>query len=186
MSIIFAALQKTLYTWATTNVPNTVPVIWLYPNAPRPNNNGVPVDYVSLLMSSFVQIGRDWNASPSDNTGLTNFVGDREFTLQVQAYGNTPMQILENLRTSLQKQSVLSSLQAQGVVYVNWFPILDITDLVDSRYEQRCTMDLLFRLAQQYSDNLGVISTVEIEEIYKDPAGTVVSDVIVTIPPPTP
>jgi hypothetical protein len=94
----------------------------------------------------------------------------------VQAYGDTPMQVLENLRTSLQKTSVLSALNAAGIVYVNWNPILDITDLVDSRYEQRCTMDLLFRLAQKYTDNLGFIANVELQEIYVNQTGAVVSD----------
>jgi hypothetical protein len=179
MSIAFNTLQNALFTWATANTPANTPVLWLYPNAPRPTTQ-----YVTLLISSFVQIGRDWNNSPTTTSGIGNFVGDREFTLQVQAYGDTPMQVLENLRTSLQKTSVLSALNAAGIVYVNWNPILDITDLVDSRYEQRCTMDLLFRLAQKYTDNLGFIANVELQEIYVNQTGAVVSDVTTTITSP--
>ena len=184
MTIDFAALRTTLYNWATQNVPAGMPVVYYYPNAPRPTNNGTPVDYVSLYLSTFVQIGRDYNQDPLDDSGIALFVGDREFTLQVQAYGTLSMQVLENLRTSLQKQSVLSSLRVGGVVYFNWAPILDITDLVDSRYESRASMDLFFRIAQNYTDNLGVIDTVVVEEIYQDQTGTVVSDNIITIPQP--
>lgn len=179
MPISFSTVRTQLYNWAVANLPSNMPVIYWYNNAPRPT-----VDYVTLYISSVVQIGRDYISPPtSDMSGISNQVGDREFTLQVQAYGGDPLTILESLRTSLQKQSVLSSLQAVGLVYVNWFPITDITDLIDSRYEQRATMDLLFRVADIYTDTVGNINTVELTENFYDPADQLLVSEIVTIPP---
>ncbi len=179
MTISFATVRTNLYNWAIANVPSGMPVIYYYPNAPRPT-----VDYVTLYISSVVQIGRDYIQEPTSSTsGITQQVGDREFTLQVQAYGNDPLTVLENLRTSLQKGSVLASLNAVGLVYVNWFPISDITDLIDSRFEQRGTMDLLFRLANVYTDTVGNINTVVVTEQFYEPTGELLISEVITIPP---
>ncbi len=178
MTIDFMTVRTNLYNWAIANIPSAMPVIYLYPNSPRPT-----VDYVSLYISTITQIGWDWTQDPLNDSGITNMVGDREFTLQAQAYGGDPMTVLQNLRTSLQKQSVLDSLRVNGIVLVNWFAINDITDLVDSRYEQRASMDILFRIADVYIDNLGVIDNVVLQEIYKNPSGTTVYNETFTIPP---
>jgi len=178
MTINFMTVRTSLYDWAVANVQSAMPVVYLFPNAPRPT-----VDYVSLYISSVTQIGWDYVQEPLDNTGISEQVGDREFTLQVQVYGGDPITTIQNLRTSLQKQTVLDSLRANGIVFANWFPINDVTELIDSRYEQRASMDILFRIADVYTDNLGMIETVELEEIYKDPSGNIVYDETFLIPP---
>lgn len=179
MTIDFNQVRTYLYEWAIANIPSGMPVVFLYPNAPRPT-----VDYVSLYISTINQIGWDWTQDPLDDSGVTEMVGDREFTLQCVGYGGDPMTVIQNLRTSLQKQSVLDSLRVNGIVFVSWFAINDVTELVDSRYEQRASMDVLFRIADIYTDNLGVIDTVVLEEIYKNPSGVIVYDETFTIPPP--
>jgi hypothetical protein len=179
MAIDFSIVRTNLYNWCLANIPSGMPVIYLYANAPRPT-----VDYVSLYISTITQIGWDWTQDPLDDTGVTQMVGDREFILQVQAYGGDPMTVMQNLRTSLQKQTVLDSLRVNGIVFVNWNPINDITELVDSRFEQRASMDVLFRIADVSTDNLGVIDTVVLEEVFQNAAGDIVYDETFTIPPP--
>jgi len=179
MSIDFNIVRTNLYNWAIQNLPSGMPVIYLYPNAPRPS-----VDYVSLYISNITQVGWDWTQDPLDDTGISKMVGDREFIVQAQAYGGDPVTVLQNLRTSLQKQSVLDSLRVNGIVFFNWGPISDITELIDSRFEQRATMDIYFRIADLYNDNLGVINTVVLEEVYKNASGTIVYDQTFIIPPP--
>lgn len=178
MSLDFNVIRTNLYNWAIANIPEGMPAIYLYPNSPRPT-----VDYLSLYISSVTQIGWDYTQDPLDDSGIAQMVGDREFTLQCQAYGGDPLTVMENLRTSLQKQTVLDTLRLVGIVFVNWFPINDVTELVDSRFEQRASMDILFRIANVYTDNLGVIDTVVLEEIFKNPSGTVIYDETFTIPP---
>lgn len=178
MSITFKNVKTSLYDWVVANIPSGMPAVYYYPNAPRPT-----LDYVSLFISSVTQIGWDYVPRPVDEAGTVEQVGDREFTFIVQGYGGDPLTVLENLRTSLQKQTVLDTLRASGIVFVNWFPINDITDLVDSRFEQRATMDILFRIAQEYFDTLGSIAQVEAEEIILNIDGSIVLDDTVLIPP---
>jgi hypothetical protein len=178
MTIDFNAVRTSLYNWAVANIPSGMPVIYLYPNAPRPT-----VDYITLYIQSVVQIAWDYIQGPLDDSGISQQVGDREFTLQINAYGGDPITILNTLRTSLQKQSVLDSLASNGLVVVDWLAINDVTELVDSRMEQRAAMDILFRIADIYNDDPGVIDTVSLEEVFKNPAGTVVYDETFLIPP---
>lgn len=181
MPIVFSALKTSLYNWVIANIPVGMPAVYYYPNAPRPE-----VDYVSLQITSLSQIGWDYVPRPTATPGTVTQVGDREFTFQVQAYGGDVLTVLENLRTSLQKQTVLDTLRANGIVFVNQFPINDITDLIDTRFEQRATMDILFRISQQYLDTLGIIDIVQLREIIKDVDSTIILDQTVTIPPPPP
>jgi len=48
--------------------------------------------------------------------------------------------------------------------------------------EKRAAMDVLFRMGQDYQDNLGLIESVEIEEVYQDAGGSVVYDHTIAIP----
>lgn len=178
MSINFNDIRTFIYQWAVANVPSNVPVIYLYNNSPRPT-----VDYVTLYFSGVNQIGWDYVNAPVEDDGIAVQVGDREFTVQIQAYGGDTLSILNNLRTSLQKQSVLDTLRANGIVLANWFGINDVTDLIDSRFEQRASMDVLFRIADIYNDISGVISTVELQEVFLDPSGDIVYDETFLIPP---
>ena len=175
MTINFETVKTNLYNWALANSPGCS-VIFLNENAPRPSQ-----PYVTLLLSSLNQIGEDYTPE-ADLNGLVDMVGDREFTLQIQTYGGDCVTRLENLRNSLQMQTVLDTLRANGIVFVNHFGINNTTELLDSRFEKRAAMDVLFRMGQDYPDNLGLIETAEIEEIYQDATGTVVYDHTTTIP----
>lgn len=178
MSIVFKQLKTAMYDWAVANVPSDMPVVYYYPNAPRP-----VVDYVSLQISAVNQIGWDYVPRPSDDPGIVEQVGDREFTMSIQAYGGDVLTVLNNLRTSLQKDTVLDTLRANGVAFVNWFSINDITDLIDSRFEQRAAMDVLFRIADEYFDTLGTIGQLELEEEILNVDGSTIIDQTVLIPP---
>lgn len=175
MPLNFETIKTNLYNWATAN-NGGASVIFLNENAPRPAPS-----YVTLFLSSLNQIGEDYTPR-ADVNGMVDMVGDREFTLQIQTYGGDCITRLENLRSSLQMQTVLDTLRANGIVFVNHFSISDVTELLDSRFEKRAAMDVLFRIGQDYTDNLGLIQTVEVEEIYQDASGSVVYDHTITIP----
>jgi hypothetical protein len=178
MTINFNTLQDSLYAWAQAAVPLNTPVIWYYPNAPRPE-----VPYLTLNIQSFAQMGWDYIPRPIDNPGNVILKGDREFVLSVQAYGSTAMQMLENLRTTLQAETVRASLRASGLVYFAQQPIIDLTTLIDSRFEPRAGLDLSFRIGQQYAEALGTIATVELTEQYFDAAEVLIFDETYLIPP---
>lgn len=165
MPINLETVLTNIYTWVKAQLPPTFPVIMYYENAPRPTTS-----YVTINMNTFIQIGEDYTPRPTDNPGNVEMVGDRQFTINLQAYGFDSMGILETLRSSLQKQTVLDTLRANGIVFFQQFQILDITDLVNTKFESRATMDILFGIGQTETDSLGSIDTVEIhEELYQGP-----------------
>jgi len=176
MALNFETVKTNLYDWAVSVAPG-IPVIFYNQNAPRPS-----LPYITLYLQSLLAIGEDYTTTP-DVIGGVDLIGDREFTLQVQSYGGDPMTLLENMRTSLQKQTVLDTLREDGIVFVNHFPINDITALLDTEFETRASMDILFRIAQFDEDISGLIETVEIEEIISDSLGVVYNETV-TIPDP--
>lgn len=163
MPLNFEEVKTHLYEWTVSNLPANTPVIFLYQNAPRPE-----VAYVTLYISSLVQIGNDYVPRPDNQAGTIEQIGDREFTLQIATYGGDCLTRLEDLRSSLQKESVLDTLRENGIIFVQQFDIQDITELVASRFENRAQMDVLFRIAQTYGESLGSIETVEIQEIFNN------------------
>ena len=181
MALDLNALMTNIYNWVVLVIPSGIPAIFLYQNGPRPT-----VDYVTINLGSFVQIGEDYTWDPADDDGIASESGDREFTIQLQAYGGKnvdPFQILEILRTSLQKQTVLDTLRVNGICYANHFPINDTSVLIDTLYERRAQMDVLFRIGVTYDDTLGVIDIINMTETIKDATGTVVQTVDITVPP---
>ena len=177
MPINLETVKTNIFNWAKLVLPVNTPVIMYYENAPRP-----PQNYVTINISSYVEIGEDYTPRPKINAGDVEQVGDREFTVQLQAYGGDAMGTLETLRYSLQKQTILDTLRVNGLVFAQQFPIVDITELVNSRFEPRASMDVLFRMAQTYGDTLGTIATVEIREQFLQ-GSVIVYDKTVTIPP---
>lgn len=179
MPINYSLVKQTLYNWASAQVPTGMPVIFYQPNAPRPN-----VPYVTLFIASVNQVNQDWSSDEADVNGEIDMHGDRQFTLQVQAYGGSdPLTLLENMRTSLQKQTVLDILRAGGVVFYSSLAINDITNLVDSQFERRAQFDVSLGIGQVYSDNPGYFNTIEIEEIISDGVN-IVYDETITITAP--
>ena len=55
MTLVFNTIRTNLYNWAVANVPAGMPVIYYFTESLRPT-----VDYVTLYISSSVQIGRDY------------------------------------------------------------------------------------------------------------------------------
>lgn len=176
MTINFATVKNTLYTWAVSVAPVGYPVIYWQLNAPRPT-----VPYITLFLQSVVSVGQDWASGAADINGAINQKGDRQFTLSIQAYGADPLTVLENIRTSLQKQSVLDTLRAGGIAFYTAMTINDITDLVDSKWERRATFDVLFGIGQVYTDAPGFFDEVQIQQVIFNSIGAIVYDETYTV-----
>ena len=176
MPLNFVTVKNSLFAWAVSQVPVGMPVIWWQPNAPRP-----VVPYITLFLQSVTAINQDWTSPISDINGVINMKGDRSFTLQVQGYGEDPLTLLENIRTSLQKQTVLDTLRINGIAFYQSLTINDITDLVDSRFERRAQLDIMFGIAQIYTDNPGFFDEIEVQQVYENPDSVIIFDETINI-----
>lgn len=162
MALNFETVRTDIYDWVASIVGGSVTVIFENQNGPRPS-----LPYVSILLTTLTQIGVDY-ISPPDAMGDSDIIGDREFNIRIQAYGGDPITQLENIRSSLQKPSVLDTLRANNIVFVDRLSINSVSALLDTEWEARASMDILFRIAQTDSDELGLIETVEVDETLSD------------------
>jgi len=177
--INFATLRLALYNWVVSVAPSGMPVIYWQLNSPRPK-----VPYITLFISQITAVNQDWSSGVTDVNGAIAMKGDRQFTLEIQAYGADPMELMENIRTSLQKQSVLDTLRANGIAFYSSLTINDITELVDSQYERRAHLDVLFGIGQVYADSPGFFDHIELTEEFIDQVATVIYNETFLIPTP--
>ena len=129
-----SAVRKALTDWVGPTA------IWSHQNTPRPKT-----PYFTLQIISFAQIGDDYEGMPN-NEEIAQMRGDREFTLSIQAIGANAISRLDALRFSLQQFSVREDLAKHGIVYVRTEGIQDIAALLEETFEERASLDVLFRL----------------------------------------
>lgn len=132
--------------------------IWSDQNAPRPAK-----PYVALKLTNARSMNYDFYDDP-DGLGNQKILGDREFTLSIQRFGDDSVQILQNFMDKLRKTTVLETLYSAKIALIDTsLPVTDISALLDkTQIEQRASVDLRFRFKQYTDDVIEVIETFEI------------------------
>lgn len=133
--------------------------------------------YLDFRMGTITRVGDDYQGRP-DNAGDNQITGNRDFILMIQATGDGAIAMLDDVRTSLNKFSVLETLRASGIAFVRDNPILNITAIEETKFFERGSLDILFRIASVVSDNVGKIERTLIDAEYYDEDGLVVADQI--------
>jgi hypothetical protein len=149
-------IEKAIHDWAILVLGN-VPVIWYHENAPRP-----VVPYVALHLSTINSVGWDY----VDGSG--RLTGNRDFVLLCQGTGRYSMDYLEKLKTSLEKPAIQAFLRNKNIAFVERLALACITELVDTRWEERNILDLKFRFAQRDTDDSGIIEEIVAGGIVKN------------------
>jgi hypothetical protein len=165
-------------------VTPSIPFIWMNPNAPRPL-----LPYIAGKISPFVPIGEDY-VSRSDSNGIITITGNREFTLSLQAYGPGAFELLQNIQKALRRKTSRDPLYSIALVFVDDVGgIIDITQLLESRLENRFAIDLRFRTTDIITDVPEFIEHVEIAGQFMEEEILITLDTI-TVPiivvPPVP
>lgn len=150
----------------------TWPVIWAEQNAPAPDD-----PYLTLRLDSFSKIDQD-DQTHANISGVVTVTGNREFILKVQAYGVGAIGQLTVLDSALELFTKLESLRKSSIVYVRSEGVTDLTDLVETRYRGRASLDIVFRIAENQTDTIGLIEKAEGEATYERPVG---ADIVVPI-----
>lgn len=161
----FLDLQDYLWAWADVNTPHECVVIWDKPNVPRPCE---PYVTLNLIVTS-MKTGHDsWIYESGDNFCIG---GQRIATLSVIAYGpdlkeqvpqgiNSAQQIILDLRDSLENPLVLEKLGANGLAVHNEPTVNDISALLETGFQDRANMDIMFGFAHNQSVPVGIIEKV--------------------------
>lgn len=164
--IDFNVIDTLLYNWVYTY--SGITTIWQNEDGPKPN-----LPYITLRRQSVLSVGQDYVSDLNSSTELAKISGDRDLVINIQAYGSNAFGRLEDLYYLRHLPASQELLFAGNLSLIDRLAIENITGLNDLEYEERATMDLLFRFASQKTAiSLGVIETVNIEENVKNPDKT--------------
>lgn len=131
------------------------------------NSLGAGVDpnkdpYLTFKCISMNSVGVDSVLNP-DNDGKAEIVGNREFVYRIDYFGSDAVMNLEHLYTLTQTIKYIEKFRAVNLVIVNMVNLLDTTQKVNLRYEERATSDWLCRTGSVIIDeDIGLIETVKI------------------------
>jgi len=164
-------LEDALWDWCSKNVPNEVEVIWAKPNAPRPCEPYVTLNIFVVSRKS----GQDSWELVDDDPGVQTFNigGQRYLSLSVIAYGpSQPQQnqggpsaqkLIEDLRDSLENPYVIGSLRSKGIAVHNEPTVNDISTMLETGFQDRSNMDVVFGYVQNRKVTVDTITSVETE-----------------------
>ncbi len=169
MALDLAAFRQTVFDWASGESGLTT--IFERPNQPRPST-----PYVSLnIVGGPVKQGGQQEVRFDDPTFSVNAL--LALTVSVKAYGNQtndPISILTNLQLSLGKLEVLESLRSGGIAVWNEGPISDISEVLETGFEERANMDVLFAASHSTVTDGGLIEKVDLSgEVEADTGNTI-------------
>jgi len=174
--ITIKTLKSKLYT--SFDAITSFEIIWANQNSPRPSTN-----YITLLIGSFIRIGRDEIGEPDDEEtpgeigGATIIKGNREFTLSIQAFGEGSYQELINIQSKLEMPSIRTEFaEGNGVALIRSDNVNDLTGLMEADYEERANLDVICRIVSPFdtvaealaTEDEGVIEGINLNEEIED------------------
>ena len=175
-TIVFADIRTALAAWVMKALGTDVSgVVWY----PWPGTK-MPKPYVMLRIVGPAKVGRD----DFDGSILS---GQRRFTVTVNAYGDSPNEIdqdggvqdregpiglVARLQTSLEDPSVVEALYAAGIGVGEIMEAVDLSELLDTKFEARAAFDFHMFAASNVAVDAGQISGARILNTTPDvPAG---------------
>lgn len=165
---VLTSIWQALYDWVDNEVP--IDVVWAPANAPEAGRT-----FVAIRAGPLATIMEDSHSGP-DDAGVDTITGDREFTFTAEVLGpNAPehtgggapspkpmtFDYAESISTSLQKRSVLDTLGAAGIAFVEVLPVQDLSAIGSIDFQVRALVEVRFRIASEVTDDLNWIDTAE-------------------------
>lgn len=148
----FAPIKDALYTWfkKTSGLDS---VIWADQDGPRPAR-----PYATLrLITGAVKLGGQDNLRVNES-GVFYLNGPREITVSINVMGVSALDILTTARDSLDDPSVIDDLEADGIAIIEDGSPQNITELLETGFEERAQMDLKIGF-QAERDSTAVVVT---------------------------
>jgi len=175
-------IQKTIWTWAYEQAGlSGDKVIWESANAPRPAR-----PYVSLNFSTIARFG-DIDVTDTDNLGIRQILANNYWTLVINSFGTNDaskidaQDMLETLKLSLKKDSVVLYLNDNFISVVNSLNITNISQIMGSGYEQRSAMDIILYIVTAIDDDVGLIEHIAMEGKFLNFDGSTEKEVDINI-----
>lgn len=190
MALVFSTFQKALQdAIVTASGLADGKVVWSRQDGVRP-----AAPYFTLNLTPFATLGIDGtrhtydeDADPGTEITLSHG-GPREFGLTVVAFGDplgasSAVALLEALKSNLNKITVREALEAANTSFFDFGRILDLTQVVDTAFEGRASMDIRGYTTQEVTEVLGYIGSVETTAVIANV--TTVETIDIGSPPPS-
>lgn len=178
-----AGLEQTLWNWAsvaaTASQGSGVTVYWDNPAAPRPPSPSVRLK----IIAGPTMIGLDELQPSSTAPDDFTIVGPRQMTLSVTTYGPAARQLASDLQTSLSDPANVATLDAGGLSSMTTSPLRDLSQLMETQFEQRYQFDLELLTTEQYAVAPGSIQEADATGAITGSQGeTITASITVTNP----
>ncbi len=158
----FSTIRKGIVIWLEAQ--SSLTAIRLDQNAAKPDDS-----HFQYRMTSIVKVGEDYVGRPNDN-GLASVYGNRDFTCQIQGFGAGTVEKAEVLRDSLSNPIVHNTLRESKIIVFDSTPVVDITGLDETEFEERSSFDVFMRSEMVLSGvDVGKIEIVNGTATYTQP-----------------
>lgn len=152
-------LRAAVWQWLSDTLGGGVTVIYMDQTAPQP-----PKPYAAIRLLTVTKLGlQDELLQTISGGGMQTIKQQRTAAFMMQFFGAGSLQRAEDARASLQKPSVLEDLfYSKGLAVLNDPQVTNITALLETEFEDRAQLDVLFGYGSTDTDDVGLIETVEL------------------------
>lgn len=165
-------LQNAIYNWVNANVSGVNQILWRNQNVSRPD-----VPFIDMQINPISKESYDVIFKPKDGQDA-DVKGNRRFTLNIQHFGFGGYDRLNGLRNALETTAGREKLTNAGISFIDDDGILDLSELVDTRFEPRHSIDLFFYFMETYATDAGQIDTVKVGGEHNIEDDTIYQDII--------
>ncbi len=162
-------INNAWYDWVHDNVSGDIEVVFLQElsgrDAPRPRGQYIGLQVIAgPSTKGFDELRKD-NTSEKFTTG-----GERQYTINMQAFRSGSRQVLANLQTLLDSPEESRKLKESDadIAVVERGGVTDINALLETGFERRHSMDVIFNSSANIDTELGPIEKVQISGTGKD------------------
>jgi hypothetical protein len=160
MAIITStAIQDAVRTWLTTELTALTDVIFAEQAAPRP-----AVPFATVKLGAPIKLGYD-DAGALTDPGAPAYAsramrGDRRLPVSVQIFGAGAMDYARAASNALSKETIRDDLRSTGIAPVDNGTITDLTELLETDFEDRAGLEVVFVFADEYTDTVPLVEHV--------------------------
>jgi len=158
----YSELEIYLYNLISANT--SLLVIFSDENGVRPN-----VNYITLKITSFNKIGQKDYSIPDEITGIRESFIHEDFVMSLISYGKGTQDNLQNLKITFEKESIQETMRENNVIVRDTSLITDISTVIDEIIEKRFLFEITMGFAYNFTENVGIIETIEYTPTYNTP-----------------
>lgn len=163
-----SAVETAWYNFVRTNTDSFVNIVFAEEKAPRPPEK----PFVAIkLISGPSTFGSDHLANVDDDKFA--IVGMRQFTMNLQCFGPGSLDILSRLQTLLDSPTIIEKfIKDAQIAIVDRGTVQDISAGLDTGFERRQNLDIVFNTAECVEQTLPVVEKTEIGGTLKKEDGS--------------